>query len=179
MLPAVRRQRLASAAAIAPTSEAVASIVERGQDDYALEVVAAGGDAGRAVVHLKEAFAELGPRPPLPAADVAALTLLEVDGELTATQAKSVLAILIERGGGDAAAIAAELGYEAMETSALEAMVDEAIGAQPDAWAKYVAGEGKALGAIVGHVMKASKGQADGRLVNEILATRAAVAHAD
>ena len=88
---------------------------------------------------------------------------------ITATQAKSVLARMIENGGGNAAAIAAEMGFEAMDTSALEAIVDEAIAGQPDAWAKYLAGERKALGAIVGQVMKASKGQADGKLVNEIV----------
>ncbi len=113
-------------------------------------------------------------------ADVAALTALEVDGELTATQAKTVLAMLIERGGGDAAAIAAELGFEAMDTSALEAIVDEAI-ARPTRRVGEVSApaSGKALGAIVGHVMKASKGQADGKLVNQILATRAAAARTD
>ena len=36
--------------------------------------------------------------------------------------------------------------------------------------------ERKALGAIVGQVMKASKGQADGKLVNEIVERRAAAA---
>jgi aspartyl-tRNA(Asn)/glutamyl-tRNA(Gln) amidotransferase subunit B len=174
MLPSARRDRLAGVSGFAPGGDAVASIVERGQDDYALAVVDAGGDPARTVVHLKEAFAELGPTPALPANDLAALTVLETGGALTATQAKSVLAALIERGGGDAGAIAAEMGFEAMDTSALEAMVDEALAAQPDAWAKYLAGEGKALGAIVGHVMKASRGQADGKLVNEILSRRAA-----
>jgi aspartyl-tRNA(Asn)/glutamyl-tRNA(Gln) amidotransferase subunit B len=173
-LPAERRRRLAAAAGVAATSEAVTSIVERGQDDYALAVVDAGGDAGRTVVHLKEAFAELGPAPALPAADLAGLTRLELAGSITATQAKSVLARLIQYGGGNAETIAADMGFEAMDTSALEAIVDDAIAAQPDAWAKYLTGEGKALGAIVGHVMKASKGQADGKLVNEIVARRAA-----
>ena len=51
--------------------------------------------------------------------------------------------------------------------------VDQAIAGQPDAWAKYLAGERKALGAIVGQVMKATKGQADGKLVNEIVERRA------
>jgi aspartyl-tRNA(Asn)/glutamyl-tRNA(Gln) amidotransferase subunit B len=87
-----------------------------------------------------------------------------------------VLATIIERGGGSASAIAAELGYEALDTSELEAMVEAALAAQPDAWQKYLAGEGKALGAIVGHVMRASKGQADGKLVNQVLNRRAAEA---
>jgi aspartyl-tRNA(Asn)/glutamyl-tRNA(Gln) amidotransferase subunit B len=173
-LPAERRRRLSAVAGVPATSETVTSIVERGQDEYALAVVAAGGDAGRTVVHLKEAFAEAGPTPDLPAAALVGLTRLEVDGTITATQAKSVLARMIQDGGGDAVSIAAEMGFEAMDSGALEAIVDEAIAAQPDAWAKYLAGERKALGAIVGQVMKASKGQADGKLVNEIVAKRAA-----
>ena len=36
-------------------------------------------------------------------------------------------------------------------------MVDDAIAAQPDAWAKFCAGEGKAMGALVGAVMKGEK----------------------
>ena len=172
MLPAARRTRLAEATGLAADSEAVGSVVDRGQDDYAFAVQTAGGDLGRAVVHLKEAFAEMGASPALPAADLAGLTTLEVDGKLTATQAKTVVAELIERGGGDAAAIAAEKGFEAMDTSELEAMVDDAIAAQPDAWEKFRAGEGKAMGALVGHIMKASRGQADGKLVSQILNSR-------
>jgi aspartyl-tRNA(Asn)/glutamyl-tRNA(Gln) amidotransferase subunit B len=172
VLPAVRRVRLAEAAGVAPDSELIMSIVDRRQDHYVLDVQAAGGDVGRAVVYVKEAFAELGPEPTLPAADVAALTRLEVEGALTATQAKSVLAELVARGGGDAAAIAAERGFEAMDTSELEGFVDAAIAADPEAWAKFCAGEGKAMGALVGHIMKASKGQADGKLVTTILNAR-------
>ena len=172
MLPAARRARLAGPAGVAAGSETITSIVDRGQDDYAFAVQAAGGDLGRAVVHLKEAFAEQGPQPALPAEDLAALTRLEVAGTLTATQAKAVLAELIERGGGDAARIAADKGFEAMDTSQLEALVDDAIAAQPEAWQKYRAGEAKALGALVGHVMKASRGQADGKLVTALLNAR-------
>jgi len=172
MLPAARRARLAEATGLAVDSEAIVSIVDRGQDDYAFAVQAAGGDLGRGVVHLKEAFAEAGAEPALAAAELAALTTLEVDGKLTATQAKTVLAEMIERGGGDAAAIAADKGFEAMDTSELEAMVDDAIAAQPEAWEKFRAGEGKAMGALVGHIMKVSRGQADGKLVTQILNAR-------
>ena len=63
-----------------------------------------------------------------------------------------------------------------MDTSELESMVDDAIAAQPDAWTKFCAGEGKAMGALVGAVMKASKGQADGRAVTALLEQRRAQA---
>ena len=66
----------------------------------------------------------------------------------------------------------AEKGYEAMDTSAVETAVDEAIAADPAAWAKYCGGEEKAAGALVGKVMKATRGQADGKLVTAVLQQR-------
>ena len=172
VLPSARRSALAEAAAIAADDEAIVTIVDRGQDAYVLEVVDAGGDIGRAIVHVQQAFAEQGIVPGVPASDLAALTMMETSGQLTATQAKTVLADLVERGGGDPSAIAAERGFEAMDTSELESLVDAAIAAQPDAWEKFCAGEGKAMGALVGQIMKASKGQADGKLVSQMLNAR-------
>jgi aspartyl-tRNA(Asn)/glutamyl-tRNA(Gln) amidotransferase subunit B len=172
MLPAARRARLAEATGQATDAEAILVVTDRDQDHYVLAVGDAGGDAARALVHVKEAFAEQGERPSVPAADLARLTRLEVDGKLTATQAKQVLAEIVANGGGDAEAIAAAKGFEAMDTDELETMVDEAIAAQPDAWTKFCAGEAKAMGALVGAVMKASKGQADGKAVTALLEQR-------
>ncbi len=172
VLPAQRRIRLAEATGQTPDAEAVLVVTDRGQDAYVLGVAAAGGDATRALVYVKEAFAELGEHPSVPPTDLAVLTRMELDGELTATQAKQVLAELVAAGGGDARAIAAEKGFEAMDSTELESMVDDAIAAQPDAWAKFCAGEGKAMGALVGAVMKASKGQADGKAVTALLQQR-------
>ena len=172
MLPAERRARLSTITGANKESEAVYVIVERGQDDYVGAVADAGGDAARALVYVQQAFAEEGSVPRVPAGDLARLTVLERDAKVTATQAKTILAELVANGGGDAARIAADKGFEALDTSAVEKMVDDAIAAQPDAWAKYCAGEEKALGAIVGAVMKASKGKADGKVVTAILSTR-------
>jgi aspartyl-tRNA(Asn)/glutamyl-tRNA(Gln) amidotransferase subunit B len=172
-LPAQRRRQLAAATGAAETSEPVSVVVERGQDAYVLAVDAAGGDAARALVHVKEAFAEQGDDPAVPAADLAALTRLEVDGALTATQAKAVLAELVANGGGDAAVIAKQRGFEAMDRSALEALVNEAIAANASAWDKFCGGEDRALGALVGAVMKASHGQADGAAATALLRSRA------
>jgi len=172
MLPAERRARLSTITGANKESEAVYVIVERGQDDYIATVADAGGDASRALVYVQQAFAEEGSTPRVPAADLARLTILERDAKVTATQAKTILSELVASGGGDAAKIAAEKGFEALDTSAVEQMVDDAIAAQPDAWAKYCAGEEKALGAIVGAVMKASKGKADGKVVTAILLSR-------
>ena len=172
VLPAARRVRLAEATGQAIDSEAILVVTDRNQDAYVLAVAAVGGDAGRALVHVKEAFAEQGERPTVPAADLARLTGLETAGKLTATQAKQVLAEIVANGCGDAEAIAMAKGFEAMDTSELESMVDAAIAAQPDAWTKLCAGEDKAMGALVGAVMKASKGQADGKAVTALLEAR-------
>ncbi len=172
VLPAARRAHLAAATGQPADAEAILVVTDRDQDTYVVAVAEAGGDAARALVHVKEAFAEQGQRPTVPAADLAKLTRLEVDGKLTATQAKQVLAEIVAAGGGDAEAIAAAKGFEAMDTSELESMVDDAIAAQPEAWAKFCAGEAKAMGALVGAVMKASKGQADGKAVTALLEQR-------
>jgi aspartyl-tRNA(Asn)/glutamyl-tRNA(Gln) amidotransferase subunit B len=171
-LPAERRAMLQALTGYDPQSEAVLVAVERGQHDYVKAIADAGGDPVRALIYVTQAFAEAGENPSVPPADVAALTVLERDGKLSATQAKTVLAEIVANGGGDAVAIAAAKGFEAMDNSAVEAMVDEAIAADPDAWAKYCAGEEKAAGAIVGRVMKASKGKADGKVVSAIMQSR-------
>ena len=172
VLPAARRTNLAVLTGVDEDSEAIAVVVERGQDTYIEEVKNSGGDAGRALVWVQQSFAEEGNAPRLPAKDLAALTVLERDGKLTATQAKTVLGDMLEAGGGDPAAIAASKGFEALDTSVIEGFVDEGIAAQPDAWAKYCAGEEKAMGALVGTIMKLSKGKADGKVVTAILQQR-------
>jgi aspartyl-tRNA(Asn)/glutamyl-tRNA(Gln) amidotransferase subunit B len=172
MLPRERRRRLAEATGAAADGEAVMVVVERGQDDYVLSVGDAGADVARALVHVKEAYAEQGATPVVPAADLARLITMETSGALTATQAKTVLAEIVEAGGGDATAIAAAKGFEAMDTSELEAMVDEAIAANAAAWAKYCGGEEKAMGALVGAIMKSSKGKADGKAVTALLQSK-------
>ena len=169
-LPAARRTALADASGQSADSETVMLVVERDQDVYVLNVGREDGDVGLALKHVKES-----PEASIvvPTGRLAVLTTMEASGAITATQAKILLDAMIagdhER---DPEAIAAALGFEAMETSELEAMVDAAIAAQPEAWAKFCAGEAKAGGALVGEVMKASRGQADGKAVNVLLNKR-------
>lgn len=172
MLPAARRTALSGLTGYDTQSEAIIVVVERGQHEYVQAVVDAGGDAVRALIYVQQAFADAGPVPAVSASDLAALTILERDGKLSATQAKTLLADMVEAGGGDAVAMAAAKGFEAMDNSAVEAMVDEAIAADPGAWAKYLSGDEKASGAIVGRVMKASQGKADGKVVSAIMQSR-------
>ncbi|MGE3327183.1 MAG: Asp-tRNA(Asn)/Glu-tRNA(Gln) amidotransferase subunit GatB [Acidimicrobiia bacterium] len=173
LLPAQRRERLAAAGLVDRHAESVMLAVERGIDDLAVAAIAAGGDPARVIVHIEHNLAVDGAAQ-LDPASLAALTRMEVEGKLSATQAKDVLAELVSAGGGDPAAIAASKGYEAMATDALATVVDEAIAANADAWAKVLAGNEKAIGAITGAVMKATKGKADGKAVAALLAERRA-----
>lgn len=174
LLPAVRRARLAQAAGVNKESEAIYVVVERGQDDYVLSVADAGGEVGRALVYVQQGFAEAGSTPRVPAKDLAALTILERDAKVTSTQSKTILAEIVANGGGDPVKIAVALGFEALDTRALAAIVDSAIVEQANAWAKYCAGEEKALAALVGAVMKASQGKADGKAATALLQARRA-----
>ena len=172
MLPSARRTRLSEATGAPADGEAIMVVTERGQDEYVLAVGHLGGDVGRALVHVKEAYADQGAEPSVAAQDLALLTNLEVQGKLTATQAKTVLAEIVADGGGDAAAIAAAKGFEAMDSGSLEVLVDQAIAANTEAWSKFCAGEGKAMGALVGAVMKLSQGKADGKQVTALLTAK-------
>ncbi len=55
------------------------------------------------------------------------------------------------------------------DVSALEPMIDEILSLNEDKVAEYKAGKEKLFGFFVGQVMKASKGKADPKLVNELL----------
>lgn len=75
--------------------------------------------------------------------------------------------------GGDPAAIASAKGFEAMDSSALEAVVDGLLADNPDAYEKLKAGDPKVVGFFTGQVMKATQGKADGKQVAAILQARA------
>ncbi len=171
-LPAERRATLAAAAGVG-TAE-VALIVDRGQDDLALDAIAAGADVRTVLNRIGNDVGE--DRGRLDAAGLAALVAMETGGELTATQAKQVLAEMVADGRAPAE-IAADLGFEAMDSGALEAVVDQVIADHPDDWAQFVAGDDKARGKLtgffVGKVMKATQGQADGKAVTALLRSRA------
>jgi aspartyl-tRNA(Asn)/glutamyl-tRNA(Gln) amidotransferase subunit B len=168
LLPAQRRSRLADATGTQPSDVAV--VVERALDGLVLDALAAGGVAERLLVHAEHNLAE-GPGA-LDAGAFAALSTLEAGGALTATQAKTVLQELVA-GGGDPAAIAAAKGFEAMDDSALVAVVDQLIAENPDAFQRYQDGDQKVTGFFVGQVMKATQGKADGKAVTRLLQERA------
>jgi aspartyl-tRNA(Asn)/glutamyl-tRNA(Gln) amidotransferase subunit B len=172
-LPAARRATLRE---ILPSSEptTLALLVERGLDDLARAAVDAGAPAGLLAKRLEHDLAVDGADTLDPVA-LAELIGMEDSSALTATQAKQVLAEMVASGRSPAV-IAADLGFESMDTAELEGVLDGIIRANPDEWDGYVGGDdkrrGKLTGFFVGQVMKATKGQADGQAVTRLLESR-------
>ena len=131
-LPAARRQALADLAGVEPTVDAVVLAVQRDLDALAGAAIDAGADASRVLTHIEHNLAVEGASSVTPAA-LSTLVQMETAGELTATQAKAVLAEMVASG-GDPRSIAADKGFEALTAGALEVIVDEVIAANPDEW---------------------------------------------
>jgi aspartyl-tRNA(Asn)/glutamyl-tRNA(Gln) amidotransferase subunit B len=173
-MPAERRARLAKAAGIAPGSDPIVTVVSLDLDSLVLDAVAKGVDAKRALNRVANDVAGANPER-VAALDpnmFADLLLLEDTGKLTTTQAKIVLAELIANG-GDPAEIARGKGFEALDNSELEGIVDGLIAAHSAEFARLKEGDPKVSGFFVGQAMKSSGGKADGRAVTALLRQRA------
>ena len=171
MLPAVRRRRIEAAAGV--DMALAATVVELDLDTLVLAAISAKADGRRAVNRaVNEVAADIEAARRLDPATFTKLLLLEDGGRLTATQAKQVLAEMLATG-GDPEKIAAERGFEALGADALIAAVDAAIAAHPEAWERFRAGDQKVTGFLIGQVMRATGGKADGKAVTASLRQRA------
>ena len=105
-------------------------------------------------------------------ADLAQLLNLVRDGTVSHTAAKRVFAKMAETG-KPAAQIAADEGLSQVgDESALTTWVDEVLQEHPEEAKRYLSGEKKLQGVLVGFVMKKSKGRADPKRVNQLLSSR-------
>jgi aspartyl-tRNA(Asn)/glutamyl-tRNA(Gln) amidotransferase subunit B len=175
VIPAERRRRRTDRGGHEGTSEQIQTVLELDLDSLVVAAVEAGAEARLALARTaNEAAAKAEGAAALDPTAFAALLKLEASGKLSATQAKSVLVELIDAG-GEPDEIARRLGFEAMDTSELDALVDGVIADNPDAWEKFLAGDQKIAGFLNGQVMKASKGRANGKLVAEAFQARASL----
>ncbi|MFD1060887.1 Asp-tRNA(Asn)/Glu-tRNA(Gln) amidotransferase subunit GatB [Scardovia wiggsiae] len=106
---------------------------------------------------------------PITPADVARVEKLVAEGRLNDKLAKQTVAGVLA-GEGTPDEVVRKHGYEVVsDDGALEAEVDKALAADPDIAAKLKAGNMKPMGAIIGAVMKATRGQADAKAVSAIV----------
>jgi aspartyl-tRNA(Asn)/glutamyl-tRNA(Gln) amidotransferase subunit B len=104
-----------------------------------------------------------------PPEDLAALIDLVDAGQISGSQAKTVLQEMFQTG-AQPAAIAARRGLKQIsDASALESAVEQAIAENPEAADKVRAGQLNTVGFLVGRVMRKTGGQANPKLVNELL----------
>jgi aspartyl-tRNA(Asn)/glutamyl-tRNA(Gln) amidotransferase subunit B len=176
-LPAITRGRLAEEHGLAP--EQVAVIVDTGLVATLEDAVAGGAAPGEAANWLANEVlgwaSEQGVAPsevPLSGADLAELVELVTDGTLSKKLAREVLSEVLG-GAGSPKAVAAERGLEQIsDTSELAAIVDRVIEANAKAAQQVRDGNAKAIGALVGGVMRETQGKANPQLVNELLRER-------
>jgi aspartyl-tRNA(Asn)/glutamyl-tRNA(Gln) amidotransferase subunit B len=107
---------------------------------------------------------------PLTAAQLAGMVRRIADGTLSSKLAKDVFEALWSGEGTDADAIIESRGLKQVsDASAIEPIIDAVLAANPKSVEEFRAGKDKAFNALVGQVMKASKGKANPQQVNELL----------
>jgi aspartyl-tRNA(Asn)/glutamyl-tRNA(Gln) amidotransferase subunit B len=106
----------------------------------------------------------------LPAATLATLIARIVDGTVSNNGARQVFDVLWSGEAAEVDAVIEAKGLRQMNDSgALEAIVDEVLVANAKSVDEYRAGKDKAFNALVGQVMKASKGKANPAQASELL----------
>jgi aspartyl-tRNA(Asn)/glutamyl-tRNA(Gln) amidotransferase subunit B len=99
---------------------------------------------------------------------VEAADLLD-EGKISSKQLKQLFDVCFEKGEDFAVVYEREKPEQITDASALEKMIDEVIAANPKQVEQYRAGKKTMAGFFVGQVMKASKGQANPALLNELV----------
>jgi aspartyl-tRNA(Asn)/glutamyl-tRNA(Gln) amidotransferase subunit B len=168
-MPSERRAQLATALGGAPTDaevDQIRAVVDLGLDGLVTAATDAGAPPALALARAANEVAAQGDAGlRLDVSSFAGLLAMESGGLLSATQSKTVLGALIERGGGDPAGVAKEMGFEALGADTLAAVIDEVIATHPDEWARFVGGDDKLMGMFTGEVMRATSGKANGKVV--------------
>ncbi len=173
-LPSVRRNRLRAEWGI--TEHEMNSLLGAGVLDLVAQTVAAGAPPADAI---KWWLQEMSRRAneqgvdaaalPVTSAQVARVVELVAAGELNDKLARQVFEGVLA-GEGDPDTVVEQRGLKVVsDESALTAAVDRAIADNPDVAEKIRGGKTAAAGALVGSVMKATKGQADAKRVKELI----------
>jgi aspartyl-tRNA(Asn)/glutamyl-tRNA(Gln) amidotransferase subunit B len=140
--------------------------------------LAAGPDLGAKPVatwvtgeYLKLRNASSGPIGVDPA-ELAAIVKAVADGSISRANGREVLEAHVATGEAAATIVAARGFAQISDAGALDALIEEVFAAHPAALADYHAGKPQAVGFLVGQVMKASRGQANGGLVQTAVRAR-------
>ncbi len=106
---------------------------------------------------------------PIPAARLAELLELVESGKINRKQGRDVFDEIWKTGEAPAAVVQKRGMVQVSDEGQLEAWAKAAIEANPKAVADYKKGNKAAIGALVGGVMKLSKGKANPRIISQLL----------
>ncbi len=174
-LPEVRRKRFGEQYKLG-YAESSQLVADRSLADYYEATAEASGNPRAAANWIRselarelEAAAIPAADSPVPAKELGALIRLIDEEKISGKQAKDVLVEMFKTGKG-AAAIVAEQGLvQVSDSGEIDSLIDEVIAANPDQLASYRSGKEALFGFFVGQVIKASKGKANPKIVNERL----------
>jgi aspartyl-tRNA(Asn)/glutamyl-tRNA(Gln) amidotransferase subunit B len=181
-LPAHRRERYVTEVGL--SEEAATTLAFQSEyGEYFERAVSAGDGAaaksianwvtGELVASLRQAGAEDDPLASKATPEaVASLAGLVEAKTISHGAGKQVLAKLVEEGGDPAEIVEREGLAQISDTSELEGVVDRAIESEAEAAEQVRQGNEKAIGRIVGAVMKETKGRADGGAVTKLIKER-------
>jgi aspartyl-tRNA(Asn)/glutamyl-tRNA(Gln) amidotransferase subunit B len=174
-LPEARRARMIAEYELAPKDAFTLTATREFADRF--EAAAKTARSPRRVANLL--LSELGGRlkalgleqeqsPVSMAGLVLAADLLD-ENKISSRQLKQLFDVCFEKGEDFAAVYQREKPEQITDASAIEAMIDQVISANPKQVEQYRAGKKTVAGFFVGQAMKASKGQANPALLNELV----------
>lgn len=174
-LPDARKERYMKEFGLS-SEDAVFMTNDKATADYFEAAVDAGADPKACVNWLMGEFAsqlstdgiEIA-KAPVSAENLAALLKLISKGTISGKIAKKVFATMWKEGGNPEEIVKAQGLVQISDTAELQKLVDEVVGKNPKAVEDFKAGKKKAVGALVGQIMKATKGKANPRVINELL----------
>ena len=177
-LPAARRVRFAAAYALGPYDVDVLTANPRVAEYYE-SVARAHGDPkasanwvmGEVLAQLKVAGLDISTFRVRPA-DLAQLLDLVSGGVVSHTAAKQIFARMVLTGDAPGQLAEREGLIKVDDEAQLAAWLDDVIADMPAEAARYRAGETRLQGVLIGAAMKKSKGRADPRKLNQLLASR-------
>jgi aspartyl-tRNA(Asn)/glutamyl-tRNA(Gln) amidotransferase subunit B len=175
-LPEARRKRMVAGYGITEQDAQVLTLTKSLADQF--EAAAKAAKSAKRVANLvqSELMGRLKAKgleieqSPISMKGVAASADLVESGAISGKMLKDLYDLAFERG-KDFSVVYEEEGRpeQSRDTSALEKIIDEIIAANPKQVEQYRAGKKTVVGFFVGQVMKASKGQANPQMVNELL----------
>lgn len=174
-LPDERRERYITNFGLSST-DAQYMTNDKDTSDYFEKVVAAGADPkasvnwimGEFASQLSNAGIEIAKAPVTPE-NLAKLLALIAKGTISGKIAKKVFAEMWKDGADPEEIVKAQGLVQISDTGALKELVVKVIANNPKAVEDFKAGKKKAVGALVGQIMKETKGKANPKVINELL----------